>query len=226
MENHPLEAKIDEPRPEPGEAGPEQEVKAAPAPAQTKRSLLARMYDPQTKFGRFMRGLTRTLAVIVGLFALGVLVTYLMLYRPLADDANGLRSGLAQAQQKTDQLQQDLSLAQQDVLQLKKSNTDLIASLDKANGSHAVLTALNAVNLARYHLASGSAAEAKSALDAVPAVLDDIAKATGAANVAQISDIRSRLALVLGEIARDPQTAASDLSILVTQLTDLSKKLQ
>jgi hypothetical protein len=204
----------------------EQDVKAAPEAAQAKRSLVARMYDPETKFGRFMRGLTRALAVIVGLFALGVLVTYLMLYRPLADEASGLRTTLAQAQQKTDQLQQDLSKAQQDVLQLKKSNTDLTSSMQKAKGSQAVLTALNAVNLARYHLASGSAAEAKSALDAVPAALDDVAKATGAANAAQIADVRSRLALVLGEMGRDPQTAASDLSILVTQLTDLDKKLQ
>jgi hypothetical protein len=226
MENPTPEEKIEEPRPEPGEEGAEQEVKGAPEAAQPKRSLLARMYDPGTKFGRFMRVLTRALAMIVGLFALGVLVTYLMLYRPLVDEANGLRSDLAQAQQQRDQLQQDLSLAKQDVLQLKKSNTDLITSLDKATGSYAVLTALNAVNLARYHLASGSAAEAKSALDAVPAALDDVFKAAGIANVAQISDIRSRLTLVLGEMERDPQTAASDLGILVTQLTDLGKKLK
>ncbi len=226
MDNPTSEENIDEPRPEPGAASSDQDVKGAPEAAQSKRSLLARMYDPETKFGRFMRVLTRTLAVIVGLFALGVLVTYLMLYRPLADEANGLKSNLTQAQQQSEQLQKDLTKAQQDVTQLKKTNTDLTASLDKAKGSQAVLTALNAVNLARYHVASGSAAEAKSALDTVPAALDDVAKAAGSANTAQIADVRSRLALVLGEMERDPQTAASDLGILVTQLTDLGKKLK
>jgi hypothetical protein len=225
MENPNSDVKIDEPQPEPGNTAAEQDIKAAPEAAQPKRSLLARMYDPQTKFGRFMRGLTRVLAVVVGLFALGVLATYLMLYRPLADEASGLRTQLAQAQQQAGQLQQDLSKAQQDVSQLKKSNAELTASLGQIQGSQAVLTALSSVNLARYYLASGKTADAKSALDAVPAALDDVAKAAGGSNAAQIADIRSRLALAVGEMERDPQTAASDLGILVTQLTDLDKKL-
>jgi type II secretory pathway component PulM len=225
MENPTPDVKIDEPRPEPGEAVAEQESKSVSETAQPRRNVLARMYDPQTKFGRFMRGLTRALAVIVGLFALGMLVTYLMLYRPLADEASGLRTQLAQSQQQAGQLQQDLSKAQQDILQFKKSNTELITSLDKAEGNQAVLTTLSAINLARYQLASGKTADAKSALDAVPAALDDVAKAAGGDNIAQIADIRSRLALAAGEMERDPQTAQSDLGILVTQLTDLGKKL-
>jgi hypothetical protein len=225
MENPTSDVKTGEPQPEPGGSAAEQEVKAAPETAQPKRSLLARMYDPQTKFGRFMRGLTRALAVVVGLFALGVLVTYLMLYRPLADEASVLRSQLAQAQQQAVQLQQDLGKAQQDILQLKKSNAELTTRMDQTRGSQAVLTALSAVNLARYHLASGKTADAKSALGAVPAALDDVAKAVGGSSAAQIADIRSRLSLASGEMERDPQTAASDLGILVTQLTDLGKKI-
>jgi hypothetical protein len=192
--------------------------KTASTPQPRKRSFAARLFDPQLRVGRFMRSLTRTLALIVGFFALGMLATYLLLYKPLADESTGLRSDLAQARQKVDQLQQANT-------SLTKSNQEMSACVEQGKGRQALLAALAAVNQARADLTANKAADAKKALGDVSTALDQLAPAAGSANTAQIAAFRSRLALALGELDRDPQSAASDLGILSTQLTDLSNHL-
>jgi septal ring factor EnvC (AmiA/AmiB activator) len=198
---------------------------AGPEPKSANHSLGAKIFDPHTRFGRFMRALTRTLAVMVGFFALGVLAAYLLLYRPLSTQSARNQADLAAARQQVSQLQQSVSQAQKDVADLKKTNQDLSNRLDQTKADQALLSAQAAVSQARYAVATKDTAAAKQVLATVPAALDQLAPAAGSANSAKIADMRSRLALALGEIDRDPQTAASDLGILATQLADLGKSL-
>ncbi|MEJ5203364.1 MAG: hypothetical protein WHV66_14145, partial [Anaerolineales bacterium] len=53
------------------------EMSAAP-----RKGALYVLFSPETRMGRFLRPLVRWLAIIVGLFALGFLTAYLLLYRP------------------------------------------------------------------------------------------------------------------------------------------------
>jgi septal ring factor EnvC (AmiA/AmiB activator) len=198
---------------------------AGSEPKNAKSSLVGKMYDPHTRFGRFMRALTRTLALVVGFFALGVLAAYLLLYRPLSAQSKSNQTDLTSARQEVSLLQHSVSQAQKDVSDLKKTNQELSASLEQAKTGQALLSVQVAVSQARYGVAIKDAAAAKQALAGVPAALDLLAPAAGSANAAQIAGMRSRLALALGEIDHDPQTAASDLEILATQLTDLGKRM-
>ena len=61
--------------------------------------LLYAMFSPNTRLGRFMRPVLRWTAAIVGLFGLGMLATYLLLYTPAAQQLAAARAALQSAQQ-------------------------------------------------------------------------------------------------------------------------------
>ena len=199
-----------------------QPVIDAPAPEKTAPPAKPSggLFNPRTRFGRFMRGLTRVLAIIVGLFALGMLATYLLLYRPLDDQAAKLKAELAQDRQQIAQLQADLDQSRQDAARLTAANQSLGQNADQAKARQALLAALAAVNEARYHLAAGDTPAAQAALAGVPTGLNSL----GAAPSAGVQDARSRLDLVNQELTRDPKTAASDLAILADQISTLLKQ--
>ena len=201
-------------------AGPAGPAEASQPGVKPKKSS-GGMFNPQTRFGRFMRGLTRFLGIVVGLFALGMLATYLLLYQPLAQQSAAQQAELAQDRQKISQAQQDLSAARQQVATLSASSGTLSNSVSLAKDRQSLLSALAAVNQARYHLAVGDLAAAHADLVEIPARLAALASAPGA----QVQDIRSRLDLATGEMDRDPKTALSDLGILADQLAALESQL-
>lgn len=208
---------------------PFQETAAAPAPAAAEKmprsGVLGFLFSPDTRFGRFNRAALRVLATAVGLFALGLLSGYLLLYRPALQELQQSKADLARANQRLDSLQADLDqarLAQEDS---KKSSQALSGQTEMANNHVLLLQAMNKANLARLALAKNDPAGAEQALKDAPAILLKLNPAISAENTDLAKSIQARLNLVLTEVRSDPKTAASDLGILNDQFLALEKKI-
>ena len=201
---------------EPGPASPEKKP---------QRGFLHFLFGADTRLGRFNRAALRFLATVLGLFALGLLAGYLLLYRPALQELQRTRADLAQATQRLDGLQTNLDQSQQAQADLKKSNQELASQTEGANNHALLLQAMNQANLARLSLAKNDPAGAQQALKETPAILLKLNPAISAQNADLAKSIQARLNLVLAELQRDPKTAASDLGILNDQFLDLEKKI-
>ncbi len=204
-------------------AQPQAEAQPQKAPA---RGFWHFLLGADTRLGRFNRAALRFLATVLGLFALGLLAGYLILYRPTQQELTRVRADLAQTNQRLDGMQNDLNSAKQAQADLAKTNQDLQKQTDAANQHALLLQAMNQANLARLALAKNDTAGAQEALKNAPSFLIKLDPSISAQNADLIKTIQTRLNLALTEIQTDPKIAASDLGILNDQFVDLEKKME
>lgn len=204
---------------------PPVESKAAAEPAPKKLSLLAKIFNKETRFGRFNRALVRTLGIIVGLFALGLLAGYILLYQP--------------TERQLASTQVDLDSAHIQIGNLESTAEDSQAKYDELNRSYATAQSLLDGVTARMHLARMSSAvlqarlaladrdgpTAQKALKAAQQEMDALKGSAGKADPETANDIQTRLTLASSELTRDPKTADADLQILSDALNTLDGKL-
>jgi len=222
------EAQVSEPAARPdegaGPAGPERAAPAAKPESGFKRGLRA-FLGTETRFGRFMRGFLRWTAAVAGLFALGLLSGYLLLYRPAQQQVRSLQSEYDQSQKDLQRAQAELDQARQNLKVMERQGQGLQKDLGTARSHVLLLSALAGVNESRMELALKKTAAAREALDPAGAALKQLGPVVAAADSDLLNTAQARLALVLTEISNDPKTAASDLEILTQQLKDLESKL-
>ncbi|HVN53994.1 MAG TPA: hypothetical protein VMT46_06655 [Anaerolineaceae bacterium] len=208
---------------------PFQETAGEPAPAapakKPRSGVLNFFFNPDTRFGRFNRATLRVVATVVGLFALGLLSAYLLLYRPAQQELQQTKADLARANQRLDSLQTDLDQARLAQENSNRSSQELSGQTEMANNHVLLLQAMNKANLARLALAKNDPAGAEQALKDAPAILLKLNPAISAENGDLAKSIQTRLNLALNEIRSDPRTATSDLGILNDQFLDLEKKI-
>ncbi len=207
-------------------AGAAPQPAARPAPKKEPRPnfvvrFLAWWFDPDTRRGRFNRSASLWVGGFVGVFALGMLSTYLLLYRPLQLDAQQTQTSLKTAQQQLATVQDDLSKARQDLSGAQTQVAGLTASVASLKANVDLLQALSDVNLARLDLATHDTAGARTALAGTGDTLKSLAAFLQSKDASTAQSIQSRLALVLSELPGNPDTAASDLKILADQLGKL-----
>jgi uncharacterized membrane-anchored protein YhcB (DUF1043 family) len=192
-------------------------AEAAPA-EKPRRGFFARLFNPETRFGRFMRSATRILATVVGLFALGMLAVYLLLYRPSQQQ-------LAQTRADLDQAQAALSTAQAERDDAQAKNDDLAPRLKTAEAHVTLLQAGADVAAARMALLKEDPAAARKALADTPALLDKLAPDLNRVDANLADTLKTRLDLALGEMAKDPELASSDLAIVADRLSEAETTL-
>jgi hypothetical protein len=195
---------------------------AEPQKEQQKHSWFYRLLDPSTRFGRFMRAALRILAAIVGLFALGLLSGYLLLYRPLLLQYDTRQLDLNTVQQSLSDTQSQLSAAQSDNSDLQSDLQRSQSDLEDAHTTidYLVLKAdLLKARLSLMQEAGGP--DAMAALKDAKRDLDILLPAVNQIDPNLANLLSSRLDVVIEELIRDPTVAASELDELYTRLLDL-----
>lgn len=179
------------------------------------------LLSPNTRLGRFNRAVLRTLAWVVGFFALGVLVSYLVWYRPLQNELKQTKADLAQAQEQS----AELLVNQGESTRLKDAN--LQASLDLATATAHInlLNVVTDVQDVRYYVSEGNTAKARIALGDAKTALEIVLPDISQTDVKLGQSIQERFSLVEKELTGNKNTVLSDLDILTGQLDDAEKLL-
>jgi hypothetical protein len=183
------------------------------------RALYATL-SPQTRLGRFMRPFLRWTAAIVGLFALGMLATYLLLYTPATQQLAATRTDLQSAQQQAAKTSATLAAAQTNLADLQTRYDQSQAALKKAGIRVSLLQVANQVAAARLALDSRDGATAQKALADARTFLNQVLPDVKSADANAATQLDSRLTLAVSEL-NDPTTAQADLAILATKLSAL-----
>lgn len=199
---------------------------AIPAPPETSQPAPSTNgSSSSSRFRRVIRSIFRWLAIIAGLFGLGLLAGFILLYQPAQHELADAKQRLNQSEQTAAQRQTDLEQAQADRENALKETNKAQSELKIANYRNQILVVMIGVNTARVALHNKDGAAAKSAIEQA---LFDLARAipfleTQDKNRADV--LKARLELAGKEIVSDPAAALADLDKLSSDLAELYKKL-
>jgi hypothetical protein len=178
------------------------------------------LLSPETRLGRFMRPFLRWTAAIVGLFALGMLAAYLLLYAPAAQQLAAARAELQSAQQQAGKTNSTLAAAQQNLADLQTQYDQSQAALKKAGIRVNLLQVANQIAAARLALDNRDGVGAQKALADARTILNAVLPDVETTDANAATQLDSRLTLVVSEL-NDPATAQADLALLATRLSAL-----
>ncbi len=206
--NDELEVKIEAPDVE--------AVEAEKPVTETKQEILEDAeapIEPVKPKRRLRRFLFWTLCVI-GLFALGLAVTWFFQVGPLTIE-------LEKARIEIESLESEL----EDLGPLPVENEQLSDALNTSESHRQLLIVLFDVTSAQLGLAQGDTVAAKAALAGTRASLLEFEKMLSAADADTVGDMIKRLELVPGEIDTNEAAASLDLEILAKSLLALERSL-
>jgi hypothetical protein len=182
--------------------------------------VLYALLSPETRLGRFMRPVMRWTAAIVGLFALGMLAAYLLLYTPASQQLAAARAELQSAQQQAGKTNSTLAAAQKNLADLQTQFDQSQAALKKAGMRVSLLQVANQIATARLALDNRDGAAAQKALADARTILNQVLPDVRSTDASAATQLDSRLTLVVSEL-NDPATAQADLAILANKLSTL-----
>jgi hypothetical protein len=213
------------PQPDPEAPAPQAEMPAserAKAPDLKKpsgpRRILFSLFNPETRSGRFTRRLLRTLALIVGSFALGVLATYLLLYRPASQQLTDTRRQATQAGGDLQQANQTLTQARQDLQSAKSQAGQAQTKLEVELARSQVLRSMNALTQAQMAIQANNKAGAVKALDTARGYIQAVQPLLEKRDAQQASTLQALFTLAKNDIDRDLKLASQDLERLQSEL--------
>jgi hypothetical protein len=232
----PTEAKPEEGKPaeesqeQKSEQQPTSETSAVPPVVEKPKqgavnNALNFLFSPQTGLGRFNRALVRWVAAIVGLFALGFLVAYLIIYRPAQQQLDSTQVDLKGVQQQLLDVQATLTSTQKGLQDAQGQLQQSQATLKKTNLRVHLLWVLNYVNSARLALLNKDGGAAQNALNSAKSEIDAAMPDLQVFDPAAANLIATRLGLVISEL-NDPATAQADLDILYAKLAEVDNALR
>ncbi|MBN1372231.1 MAG: hypothetical protein JW987_09840 [Anaerolineaceae bacterium] len=196
------------------------ELPAEPIPA--KGSAVGRffrhIFSPATRTGKIVRPILRGLAVTVGFFALGVLLTYLALYQPIEKRYQETKAGLEQAQADLKVKQQELDEAALTFIGAQAERNQAVDMRATLEGRLLVWQGLSKVSDVRLALAKKDTAAAKLALTELEKHLTASVPEWEKMGAAQATTFNQVLALVKDDISRNATLADQDLQRLVSEL--------
>ncbi len=201
-----------------GEASADSGAAAVPGRRSWFYRFLYFTFSPETRLGRVMRPFLRWTGAVVGLFALGLLACYLLLYQPArrlleaADSQIGQRNAeITRLQGESMSLQNSLVAANQ---RLQAAQDDL----QKAQARNNLLVVIYDVANARTYLAQKDGGKVLQTVQQAQADMQVVQPYLAATKKELADELTSRLATVSSTLARDPQLAASDLNNLYEAL--------
>jgi hypothetical protein len=214
---------VETPAPKPEPLQPPAEA----LPIKTKpEGFFAKIFDPGSKLGRFNRAFLRWLAAIVGLFALGLLATYLLLVKPLQGQLDATQTELQDTLAQLDSVQADLANLQQEKTTLDEDYQASQDALELANNQVVYLNIKSGMLKAR--LALKSAAGGPDALEALKQAQTDLEVLLPfiQAQDPNLADLlSSRMEVAIAEVKRDPVEAPEAVDDAYTRLLDLEEFL-
>jgi len=192
-------------------------------PAAPKKNFFGTLYNKETRLGRFNRAASRWTALVLSLFALGLLTGYILLYRPT-------QQSFEQTQASYKQTAQDLVNAQKKVQDLTATNTSLSnqvltlnQNMDRASQHVQILQLIKSLQIARLALDNQDPVATRQMLVTSRAALNNLTPAIDKNSPGSSKTMQTRLDLILNEIDQNPKTAGADVDVLVNQLLDYEK---
>ncbi len=176
------------------------------------------LLSPETRTGRILRGTLRVLALVVGLFALGLLSAYLFLYRPTQQQLQDARLQATQSAAEIQKIRADLSGAQQDLRASQNQAEQAKAQLETEVAREQVLRAINAVTLAQMAVQGSNKAGAVKALDTAQGYLQAVLPLLQSRDSEQASVLQALFTLAKNDLDRDLKLAGQDLERLQSEL--------
>lgn len=199
----------------------ESSIETEPLPVEASSSspsgfqnVLYTLFSPETRVGRFMRPALRWAALVVGLFAIGFLTAYLLLYRPTQELLNNATSNLQSLNQQMDEQKTKMQSVESNLQQALNQSQQDRAALELAQSRYQLLSTLHQVEIARLALTNRDGPTAQKALIQARAQIDLLLPFVKTHDAELASSLDARLSLIANEINRDPQTAQADLEIL------------
>jgi outer membrane murein-binding lipoprotein Lpp len=189
------------------------------------RRLGHNLFSAETPTGRTIRAVLIYIGVVVIAFGLGMLVTYLWLYRPLEARLATTSSDLQTVQAELDQTQNQLSGAENEVQTLQAANETLQTRLERSETRIRLLRVMYQARVAQNALQNRDQTAARRALQAARTELDAALPTIESEGDEVAQSLTMRLDLATNDMARDPTTARADLEILINNLILLERLL-
>ena len=210
-----------QPPPAPETAGPVKAATLTPETVKPKKSPFGR----ETKAGRALRRAIQVLAFAVGFFGLGFFTAYLLLYRPLANQAKANNVELVQLRQDIEAREAELERSSLTFQGVEEQNKQYGADLEKANARAAVLQVLNKITEARLNLAEDDASAARLGLDEAEKLLSGSLPQLEKLGAASADTFAQLFELARSDLARNAGLAAQDLERLTSELLLVNETL-
>jgi hypothetical protein len=191
----------------------------------SSQGVLYRILSPETRTGRIMRPTLRWLAATFGLFALGLLVGYLVFYQPTQRELDTALSVIGQANQSVSQKDKNLQTAQLDREQAVKLLQEARDGLKKASSENELLVVMVGVSNVRVALVNKDGQIAKTTIEQTQSDLNKLLPYLEGQDKTKADVLKTRLDLAAKELVSDPAAAQADLDRLASDLSDLHKKL-
>ena len=164
-------------------------------------------FNRQTRFGRFNRAAMRWLAIIIILFALGLLTGYQFLYKPV--------------QTQLDQVKSQSATLSSQAAALSTQNASLLPANDRAH----LLEMASQFQSARLYLEKKDFDSAQKLLLANRAALNDAAPMIAKQDSNMPQSLQTLLDQSLTVLASDPQKAANNLDALIKLMLTLEQSM-
>ena len=195
---------------------------AALPPAQKKKAKPT-LFDKETRLGRFNRAAVRWAALVLSLYALGLLTGYFLLYRPT-------QQSLKLVQANATQTAQDLSAAQKKIQDLTGTNASLTGQVltlnqqvDHFSQHIQLLQLINSLQAAHVSIDNQDTLTARQTLAASRTALQALGPAIDKTAAGTSTIMLTRLDLITSEIDQAPKAATADLEVLTGQLLAYEK---
>jgi ribosomal protein S15P/S13E len=182
-------------------------------------------FSPETRLGRILRPVLRWLATIIGLFALGLLVGYLLLYQPTVGQLTAARQELTETQQTHAITLGDLETSRGELAKLQQRYDQLQSDYTLSQARVDVLYVLSSIQSAHLSLVKKDGANAQKALDTARADLTRVLPYIKSKDASTATQLETRLTLVISEL-NDPVTAEMDLNLLSDKLAEFAAGLK
>ena len=205
---------------------PQPEPVGATEPSQKPKKTFSQVvFNKETGFGRFMRGLVKTIAAIVILVSVGLILGYFLFYKPLVDEHTLLKSDHQAAMTQVIDLQAELDKKSAGFIDLESDASIAQEQLETNETRVKFLQLKNSVMQARYLTLAKDGPGAREAVQTAQVLITDLQpgfeKLKAEADVLDVVD--KRLALVLSELTSDPKTAQKDLETAYTRLLEIEE---
>ena len=169
----------------------------------------------------FLKRFVRVLLTILILVGLGALLVIYTVYIPTRSELNAANQRLSDLSDKS---ASDLEAAKQKInnlSNLESQNAELQAEADNARLYNTILKARLDVVSAQFALSEQNPSKARIVLTKTPQTLQELEKLLPEDQKKAITDLQSRLKLILEEIEKDDYAARSDLDVVANALLEL-----
>ncbi len=222
-EENPPEPVVENPppaaEPAPESAAPQTKARAPELKNPSRPGgLRYRLFSRETRFGRFLRFFARGLVVIVGLLGLGVLATYLLVYRPAAQQLTALQVQATQTAGDLNQARQSLTQTQQDLKNNQAQLTKLQNQLDVELARNQILRVNAAVVEARAAVTTKDKAAAAKALSNADTLFQKAQPTINKYDPAEVSVLQALFVLAKNDLDRNLTQAGQDLDRIQAEL--------